>query len=42
MSNPFIPLWILGGPFIGLLLLAFAFLGSSSMSERETLASDTL
>jgi hypothetical protein len=26
-----IPLWIIGGPFIGLLILAFAFKGPSAM-----------
>jgi hypothetical protein len=26
-----IPLWIIGGPFIGLLILAFSFKGQSSM-----------
>jgi hypothetical protein len=28
---PFIPLWIIGGPFIGLLILAFSFKGPSAM-----------
>ena len=26
-----IPVWIIGGPFVGLLILAFAFKGPSSM-----------
>jgi hypothetical protein len=26
-----IPVWILGGPFVGLLILAFSFKGSSAM-----------
>jgi hypothetical protein len=26
-----IPIWILGGPFIGLLVLSFSFKGSSAM-----------
>jgi hypothetical protein len=29
--NPLIPVWIIGGPFIGLLILSFSFKGSSSM-----------
>ena len=29
--NTLIPLWIIGGPFIGLLILAFSFKGPSSM-----------
>jgi hypothetical protein len=29
--SPFIPIWIIGGPFIGLLILSFAFKGSSAM-----------
>jgi hypothetical protein len=29
--NPLIPLWIIGGPFIGLLILAFSFKGPSAM-----------
>lgn len=29
--NPLIPLWIIGGPFIGLLFLFFAFKGPSAM-----------
>jgi hypothetical protein len=29
--NPFIPVWIIGGPFIGLLILAFSFKGPSAM-----------
>jgi hypothetical protein len=29
--NPLIPLWIIGGPFIGLLILSFSFKGPSSM-----------
>jgi hypothetical protein len=29
--SPFIPMWIIGGPFIGLLVLSFAFKGSSAM-----------
>jgi hypothetical protein len=28
--NPLIPLWIIGGPFIGLLILSFSFKGPSS------------
>jgi hypothetical protein len=26
-----IPLWIIGGPFVGVLILSFAFKGSSAM-----------
>jgi hypothetical protein len=29
--NPLIPLWIIGGPFIGLLILSFSFKGPSAM-----------
>jgi hypothetical protein len=29
--NTFIPLWIIGGPFIGLLILFFSFKGPSAM-----------
>jgi hypothetical protein len=29
--SPFIPVWIIGGPFIGLLFLAFSFKGPSAM-----------
>jgi hypothetical protein len=29
--NPLIPLWIIGGLFIGLLILSFSFKGTSSM-----------
>jgi hypothetical protein len=29
--NTFIPLWILGAPFVGLLFLAFSFKGPSAM-----------
>jgi len=32
MFGPLIPLWIIGGPFIGLLILAFSFKGPSAMS----------
>jgi len=31
MSDTLIPLWIIGGPFIGLLILAFSFKGPSAM-----------
>lgn len=30
MTN-FIPVWILGAPFVGLLILSFSFKGSSAM-----------
>ena len=29
--NPLIPVWIIAGPFIGLLILSFSFKGQSSM-----------
>jgi hypothetical protein len=29
--NSFIPLWIIGGPFVGLLILSFSFKGPSAM-----------
>jgi hypothetical protein len=32
--NTLIPLWIIGGPFIGLLILSFAFKGQSAMGGR--------
>jgi hypothetical protein len=31
MMNTLVPLWILGAPFIGLLIIAFAFKGPSAM-----------
>lgn len=31
MTGTFIPVWIIGGPFIGLLVLAFSFKGPSAM-----------
>jgi hypothetical protein len=41
MTAPFIPIWIIGGPFVGLLILAFSFKGSSSLSGGRGLRSDT-
>jgi len=32
MSDAWIPVWIIGGPFVGLLILAYSFRGPSSMS----------
>ena len=32
MIDALIPVWIIGGPFIGLLILSFSFRGPSSMS----------
>jgi hypothetical protein len=29
--NTLLPLWIIGGPFVGLLILSFSFKGSSAM-----------
>lgn len=34
--NTLIPLWIIGGPFIGLLILAFSFKGPSAMGGTAT------
>jgi hypothetical protein len=31
MMNTLVPLWILGAPFVGLLILAFSFKGPSAM-----------
>jgi hypothetical protein len=31
MMSPLIPLWIIGGPFVGLLILAFSFRRPSAM-----------
>lgn len=33
--NLFIPVWIIGGPFIGLLILAFSFKGPSAMGGSQ-------
>jgi hypothetical protein len=33
-------MWIIGGPFIGLLILAFSFKGPSAMSDGLGLRSD--
>jgi hypothetical protein len=32
MTDALIPVWIIGGPFVALLILAFSFRGPSSMS----------
>ena len=32
MMETLIPMWIIGGPFLGLLILAFSFKGPSAMS----------
>lgn len=40
MTGTFIPMWIIGGPFIGLLILAFSFKGSSAMEGGRGLRSD--
>jgi len=34
--NAFIPLWIIGGPFVGLLILSFSFKGPSAMGGIGT------
>lgn len=31
--SSFIPVWIIGGPFLGLLILFFSFKGPSAMGE---------
>ncbi len=33
--NSLIPMWILGGPFVGLLILAFSFKGPSAMGGNS-------
>jgi hypothetical protein len=38
MKEALIPAWIIGGPFIGLLILAFSFKGPSSMGGSGTRA----
>ncbi len=42
--STFIPVWIIGGPFVGLLILSFAFKGPSAMGgvvPREAPRRDT-
>jgi len=34
--NAFIPLWIIGGPFVGLLILSFSFKGPGAMGGTGT------
>lgn len=34
--NTLIPMWIIGGPFIGLLILSFSFKGPSAMGGAGT------
>jgi len=36
--NSLIPIWILGAPFIGLLVLAYSFGGTSAMGRYTSLA----
>ena len=38
----FIPLWIIGAPFIGILILSFSFKGPSSMSGTGTRPGDRI
>ena len=40
--NSLIPLWIIGGPFIGLLILAFSFKGPSAIGSAPRLARQDL
>jgi len=40
MTGTLIPLWIIGGPFIGLLILSFSFKGSSAMEGGPGTRSD--
>ena len=42
MTSTFIPMWIIGGPFIGLLILAFSFKGPSAMEGGRGVRSDDL
>ena len=41
MWGPFIPMWIIVAPFVGLLILAFSFKGPSSMSGGGGSRSDS-
>jgi hypothetical protein len=38
--NSLIPLWIIGGPFVGLLILSFSFKDSRAMTESMSLPRD--
>jgi hypothetical protein len=40
MTGTLIPLWIIGGPFIGLLILSFSFNGPSAMEGGRGSRSD--
>jgi len=40
MTGTLIPIWIIGGPFIGLLILSFCFKGSSAMEGGPGLRSE--
>jgi hypothetical protein len=40
MTGPLMPLWIIGGPLIGILILSFSFKGPSTMSGGVGLRSD--
>ena len=42
MSGTFIPIWIIGAPAIGIIILSFSFKGSSSMSGRGLRSDDPL
>jgi hypothetical protein len=42
MTGALIPLWIIGGPLIGMLVLAFSFKGPSSMPGGPGTRSDDI
>lgn len=42
MSGTFIPMWIIGAPAIGILILSFSFKGPSSMSGRTSRSDDLI
>ena len=42
MSGTLIPMWIIGAPAIGILILSFSFKGPSSMSGRGSRSDDLI
>ena len=42
MSGPLIPMWIIGAPTIGILILSFSFKGPSSKSGRGSRSDDPI
>lgn len=40
MSSAIIPVWIIGGPFLGLLLLSFLFQGGTSAASDRSVDQD--